>query len=126
MQVLLNGKRRPSEKDLPDGLALPPGFTLAEIVGLFEARHQPIADAFRTGAGLRLMRMESDIALEIVTTAMAEGWVALSVHDSFLTTIDKKDRLEELMIRTYFSRFGRIPEIKIKEEEGFEQSGGLR
>ena len=123
MQVLLNGKRRPSEKDLPNGLALPPGFSLAEIVGLFEARHQPIADAFRTGAGLRLMRMESDIALEVVTTAMAEGWVALSVHDSFLTTIDRKDRLEELMIHSYSSRLGRMPEVKMKEEEECKKAG---
>ena len=112
MQVLINGKRRPSEKDLPDHLGLPPGFKLGEIVALLEARHQPIADAFRTGAGLRLMRMESDIALEIVTTAMAEGWVALSVHDSFITTIDRRDRLEELMLNAYFSRFGRMPEVK--------------
>lgn len=74
MQVLINGKRRPNENELPDHLALPPGFTLREIVALLEARHQPIADAFKTGAGLRLMRLESDIALEIVTTAMAEGW----------------------------------------------------
>ncbi|MCE7795576.1 hypothetical protein LWE61_03285 [Sphingobium sufflavum] len=111
MQVLINGKRRPNEKELPDHLALPPGFTLREIVALLEARHQPIADAFKTGAGLRLMRLESDIALEIVTTAMAEGWVALSVHDSFITTVNKRDRLEELMNQAHFHRFGMNPDI---------------
>jgi hypothetical protein len=115
MQVLINGKRRPNENEMPHRLTLPPGFTLREIVALIEARHQPIADAFKTGAGLRLMRLESDIALEIVTTAMAEGWVALSVHDSFITTINRRDRLEELMIHTYADRLGRMPEIKMNE-----------
>ncbi|MFA5970383.1 MAG: hypothetical protein WC816_14205 [Sphingomonas sp.] len=112
MQVLINGKRRPNENEMPHRLTLPPGLTLREIVTLIEARHQPIADAFKTGSGLRLMRLESDIALEIVTTALAEGWVALSVHDSFITTINKRDRLEELMIHTYADRLGRMPEIK--------------
>ena len=112
MQVLINGKRRPSEDEKPNHLALPPGFTLKEVATLLEARHQPIADAFKTGAGLRLMRLESDIAMEIVTTAMAEGWVALSVHDSFITTINQRDRLNELMIQSYVKRFGKEPIIK--------------
>ena len=112
MQVLINGKRRPSENDRPSHFSLPPGLSLREIAVLLEARHEPIADAFKTGAGLRLMRLESDIALEIVATAMAEGWVALSVHDSFITTSNRRDRLKELMIQTYLERFGIEPIIK--------------
>lgn len=112
MQVLLNGKRRPNEDEKPAHLACPPDLTVKEVAALLEARHQPIADAFKTGAGLRLMRLESDIALEIIATAKAEGWVALSVHDSFITTIDRHDRLKELMIQTYFQRMGRNPVIK--------------
>lgn len=112
MQVLLNGKRRPSENEKPDHLALPPGFSVGRVAALLEARHQPIANAFKTGAGFRLMRLESDIALEIITTAMAEGWVVLSVHDSFITTINRQDQLKELMIHTYYNRLKREPHIK--------------
>ena len=112
MQVLINGKRRPSEGEKPSHLALPPGFTLREVIALLEARHQPIADAFKTGAGLRLMRLESDIAMEIVTTAMNEGWVALSVHDSFITTINQRDQLNKLMIQKYVKRLGKEAIIK--------------
>lgn len=112
MQVLLNGKRRPSEADLPKNLAVPQGFTLAEVVAAIEARHQPIADAFKTSVGLRLMRLESDIALEILTRATAEGWVALSIHDSFITTVNRVDRLKELMIQAYLQKVGRNPVMK--------------
>lgn len=112
MQVLINGKRRPNENERPDALACPPGFTIGELTNLLEARHKPIADAFRTGVGLHLMRLESDIALEIVSTAMAEGWTALSIHDSFLTTIDQRERLKGMMNDVYFQRLGKAPIIK--------------
>jgi hypothetical protein len=112
MQVLLNGKRRPSEAELPDDLAVPQGFTLKQITAAVEARHQPIADAFKRGVGLRLMRLESDIALEILTRATAEGWVALSIQDSFITTASTVDRLKGLMIQVYLQKVGRNPVLK--------------
>lgn len=104
-QVLINCKGRPDQADKPDDVVIPPGFTINQLVGFIEAKHQPIAHRFKTGAGLDLMRIESDIALEIITTAMHEGWVALSIHDSFITTMDKKDRLNELMVQSYVKRF---------------------
>lgn len=110
-QVLINGKRRPQEKERPDDIDLPPGFTVKEIAAFIEARHQPIADAFKTGAGLRLMWLESQIALEIVSTATAEGWTVLPVHDSFITTTDQQGRLKSMMIESYLRQFGIEPII---------------
>lgn len=112
MQVLINGKRRPNEHEKPEDIILPTGFTVREIAALIEARHQPIADAFKTGAGLRLMWLELQIALEIVSTATAEGWTVLPVHDSFITTTDQQDRLKSMMIKSYSRRFGMEPIIK--------------
>ena len=113
-QVLINGKGRPDQADMPDNVVIPSGFTIKQLVGFIEAKHQPIAHKFKTGAGLDLMRIESDIALEIIATAMREGWVVLSIHDSAITTVDKKDRLNELMIHSYFNRIGYKPMFKDK------------
>lgn len=104
-QVLTNGKGRPDQADMPDNVVTPPGFTIKQLVGFIEVKHQPIAHKFKTGAGLDLMRIESDIALEIIKTAMLEGWVVLSIHDSFITTVDKEDRLKKLMVQSYGKRF---------------------
>ena len=112
VQILINGRGKPEAVDQPDWMAFPPDIPVKQVVAFIEARHQPIADAFRTGAGLRLMRSESDIALEIVSTARAEGWTVLSVHDSFITTMDKRDRLKAMMVEGYVQRLGKEPVIK--------------
>ncbi len=112
VQILINGGGRPEAVEPPDGMLFPPDIPIPQIVRFIEAMHQPIADAFKTGAGLGLMRIESDVALEVVTTAMAEGWTALSVHDSFITTIDQRDRLKAIMIGSYVRRLGREPKFK--------------
>jgi hypothetical protein len=111
-QILINGKGRPDKVDRPDDIAFPPDLTVDQITGFIEAMHSPIADSFRKGEGLRLMRTESDIAFEIVSTAVAEGWTVLSVHDSFITTRDQGDRLKEMMIDYYVRRLGMEPMIK--------------
>ncbi|MCB2013310.1 MAG: hypothetical protein KDE67_00280 [Sphingobium sp.] len=112
MQVLINGKRRPAAVMPPSKIATPPDLSIHQVVDFIKARHEPIADTFGTGAGLGLMRLESDIALEIISTAMTEGWTVLSVHDSFITTIDNQDRLKSLMIDAYVRRLGREPVFK--------------
>ena len=112
-QILINGRGRPEMVDPPEGMAFPPDIPVKQITRFIEAMHQPIADTFRKGEGLRLMRVESDIAFEIVSTAMAEGWTALSVHDSFITAIDHRDRLRSMMIEAYSQRMkGWKPMIK--------------
>lgn len=116
-QVLINCKGRPDQADMPDNVIIPAGFTIKQLVGFIEAKHQPIAHRFKTGAGLELMRIESDIASEIITTAMHEGWIVLSIHDSFITTVDKQDRLNELMVQSYVKRFlGFEPMFKNKDK----------
>lgn len=111
--VLINGKGRPDAVKPPQGLTVPPDIPIVDIIGLIEARHQPIADAFNTGVGMQLMRLESDIALEIVSTATGEGWTALSIHDSFIAPLEHRQRLEALMIEKYQQRLGHRPKIKV-------------
>jgi hypothetical protein len=111
-QVLINGKRRPSDKDRPTDIVLPPDVKPSDLTKIIEARHKPIADAFRTGAGLRLMKEESEIALAVVTKAREQGWLALPVHDSFVTAVDHREQLRLLMIEEYINRYQQPPSIK--------------
>jgi hypothetical protein len=112
MQVLINCRGRPRAAEKPDQIAEPPGLSAKKIIAFIEARHQPIADTFKTGAGMQLMRLESDIALEIISEAMAEGWPVLSIHDSFIAPLEQAGWLKAMMIDAYVRRLGRVPSIK--------------
>lgn len=91
---------------LPSGLSFWPDFKRAEIRRMIEEKHAPIADAFGTGAGLRLQRLDSELALSIISELMQQGIVALPVHDSFVTTQDKKGNLLASMKNEYRKIFG--------------------
>jgi hypothetical protein len=112
MQILLNGKGRPGVVPGPTDILYPPDLSIGRMASMIVAHHQPIGDAFGKGDGLRLMRTEADIALEIVSKAAAEGWTALPVHDAFITTEDQRDRLKAAMIDAYVARLGREPVLK--------------
>ncbi|WP_432201320.1 hypothetical protein ACRAQ7_03710 [Erythrobacter sp. W53] len=111
-QILLNGRGRPDIVDVPKEVQIPPGFDIKQLVDLIKTTHASIADSFETGIGLELMRLESDIALVIVTTAMRKGWAVLPIHDSFIATTDHTDSLRELMNTSYFDRLGKFPSFK--------------
>src|SRR3954451_7617333 len=59
--------------------------------------HAPIAGAFHSDAGARLMRLDSDIAESVMHLMLAQGVLVLPVHDSFLVPASKATALEEAM-----------------------------
>jgi hypothetical protein len=112
MQIMINGRGRPEAVEAPADIHFPPDMSGKSLVRLIEAKHQPIAQSFCTGAGLRLMRVESDIALTIVSTAMEQDWTVLSIHDSFIATLENRERLKALMVHAYVQELGKEPTIK--------------
>lgn len=102
----------PEEILLPDGLSFRPKFKRAEVRRMIEEKHAPIADAFGTGAGLRLQRQDSDLALEIISTLREQGIVALPIHDSFVSSEASRDNLLGQMTTLYRAKFGFDPVIK--------------
>lgn len=116
-QALINCRKRgrPSDIELEEGTEFPPDFRPIVIARMIQARHKPIADAFRSNAGLRLQRIDSDIAMKVITTSKKEGWVALPIHDSFITLEDYTDRLRCLMKEEYKEVFKHEPIVKMVE-----------
>jgi hypothetical protein len=62
-----------------------------------KAKHSGIADSFGTGAGLRLMRIDSDMAESIQMKLIGRGIVGLPIHDSFIVEEGHGGILEEIM-----------------------------
>lgn len=113
-QARINGANR--EKDmmceLKDGVTFSPQFTREKVTAMIEAKHKAIGDAFGSGEGIRLQRMDSELALNIVTELMEQGISALPIHDSFIVQECHKERLFQEMNDKYKDMFGFNPVIK--------------
>lgn len=112
-QALINDRNgtHPERVPVGAGISFRPGFKRIDIRRMIEVKHAPIADVFRTGAGLRLQRLDSDLALSIITSLRKKGIVALPVHDSFITNYDNEEILKDTMINMYYDKFGFNPVI---------------
>ena len=62
-----------------------------------------------------LQRMDSDIALEIITTLAQEGVVVLPVHDSFVTQTKHKMVLQQRMVDVYkkYMQLNNVPDHRV-------------
>ena len=59
--------------------------------------------------------MDSDIALEIITTLAQEGIVVLPVHDSFVTQTKHKMALQQKMVDVYkqYVKLNNVPDYRV-------------
>ena len=84
----------------------------SEIYPLAMQKHRKIADQFCSDAGMRLMRIDSEIALRIMYYFAKRDVPCLGVHDSFIVPISAKSELRRLMRKFYRKRLGFNPVIK--------------
>lgn len=68
------------------------------LIKAIKTLHHPIASAFHSDAGARLMRIDSDMAATVMAILLAQGIGALPVHDSFLVPASKAAQLEAAMM----------------------------
>jgi hypothetical protein len=73
--------------------------------------HAPIKDHLLKGRALELMNLESDICQKIICRGMTDGVVILPVFDSFITTKDEEDYLNQQMMESYTLILGHCPII---------------
>lgn len=67
------------------------------LIDLLKTKHRHIADQFGSGAGLKLMMIDSGMAESVQLKLIARGIVSLPVHDSFLVEVQHSGHLTEVM-----------------------------
>ena len=96
------------------------------LVGEIEAKHKPVANMFGSGAGLSLMRRDSDITERLLLRLQKRGVVALPIHDSYIVpnrTADKGE-LMEAMAEALHNFVGDKLNISVAYPESLPQYGG--
>jgi hypothetical protein len=116
MSVYAPGGNHKSGKALSDAVRLRKAakesdLTFKGIVPLALSHHARIARHFGTDAGLRLMRIDSRIALAVLHRFATKGVACLGVHDSFIVARRHEATLRRVMLRAYEREVGYLPVI---------------
>jgi hypothetical protein len=77
-------------------------------------KHRAVSDLFFSDAGVRLMRIDSDIALNTVTSCQIKGIPVLPVHDSFITPARHAGQTAEIMEACFASRFPQSGSCRVR------------
>ncbi|WP_027359758.1 hypothetical protein [Desulforegula conservatrix] len=77
------------------------GVTAKGILDIFKKAHQPIEHFFCSGKGLKLMRLDSQIALEVMLHFANMKQACLCIHDSFIVEEKNRDVLQAVMADCY-------------------------
>ena len=70
---------------------------LAELLDTIKQGHQDIAHLICSGAGLKLMNIDSRICEYVIADFVKTNTPILTVHDSFIVPFGEEDRLLQLM-----------------------------
>jgi hypothetical protein len=110
-QALLNG-----QTGKPERISLPHSFrgkfTRKRLFEMLMAAHDPIRTAFASGEGIRNQRLDSDIALEIMSFMTQAEVPVLTIHDSFIVQEEHQFMLTCLMMDSYYDKLKFHPYIK--------------
>jgi hypothetical protein len=113
--IMLNAKR-PDSAELAVAETLG-GFThghreqAKRLIAQIEHKHAPVADYFNSGMGVRLQRIDSDIAARVLAKAVSDGECLLSLHDGFRSRRQYADKTREIMDECYEKVVGKAPAI---------------
>jgi hypothetical protein len=93
------------------------GLKWVEVSEAIIAFHEPIAHHFYTGVGLRLQRLDSDIAEKVLLHFAEKEIAVLPLHDSFLMHQGYETWLEPVMKTAFEEVVGASPKIDRKEPD---------
>ena len=74
-----------------------PDDVLSELLDGIKDRHQKISHLICSGAGLRLMSLDSQMCEYVIERFVEQDIPILTVHDSFVVPFDEGERLHRLM-----------------------------
>jgi hypothetical protein len=82
------------------------------LLDAIERHHAPVGRWFRSGRGLELQRLDSDVAEQVMLELQSQGICCLPIHDSFIVPASSESALRAAMIDAYQShlriRTGRV------------------
>ena len=90
-----------------------PDDVLSELLDTIKEHHPDISHMICSGAGLRLMNIDSRICDYIIADFVRTSTPILTVHDSFIVPIGEEDRLNQLM-KEAFNEVTKKARIKVK------------
>jgi hypothetical protein len=82
------------------------GYKVKDIVQLYKQAHPCIAHHFCTGAGNRLMNLDSKIAMDVLNSFTGQLLPILVMHDSFIVQKQFRDKLQYAMEDAYIRHTG--------------------
>jgi hypothetical protein len=77
-------------------------------------KHRSIAETFNSGAGVILMRLESEIIVRIIKQLMNINICALTIHDSCVYPAQYTKTVRDAMMEEYYSVLKFYPTIKME------------
>jgi hypothetical protein len=112
--IALNASSRPSAlAAIAHDLQIGPK-AAAKLLAAMITKHKAVADAFCSDAGVRLMRVDSDIALRAVKTCEAKGIPTLPVHDSLIVPARHAGQTAEIMEAAFADHFPLSSNCRVK------------
>ena len=78
-------------------------------------RHRPIAEYFNSGAGVVMMRIESEIIIRIIRELMNLNIPVLTIHDSCIFPVQHQKKVRDAMMDEYKAVLKFYPTVKIED-----------
>lgn len=85
-----------------------------EFIAKVKTKHAPISEYFGTGEGVKLQKIDSDIAARIILRLCRKGIGCLPLHDSFIVEAQNEQELLSQMKLAYYENFSLPPMIDKK------------
>lgn len=83
------------------------------VIEAIKQKHSLILDQFHADAGIKMMRIDSDICVSVMLRLVEERIPFLPIHDGFRVPVPHEDRVKEIMIETFRDRYpGFICKVK--------------
>ena len=60
---------------------------------------------------MKIMRVESDILVQVLLALKDKGITALPVHDAILVNANYEDEAKEVMVEEFRKRIGLLPDV---------------
>jgi hypothetical protein len=83
-----------------------------KVIKLFKKKHWNISEYINSGAGIILMRIESEIMVRIILNLIQKNICVLPIHDSCVFPIGSEDDVYDAMIQEYYHVLKFYPAIK--------------